>query len=402
MERGEALLNSIWRDALEARAQQGRLRSLREARRLGAGRVLVDGRTLIDFSSNDYLALTRHPELARRAAAFASEWGVGAGASRLVCGNLEPLQRIEEKVAAAKGTEAALLLASGWQTNASVLPALFDRRVLGGEPLVFSDRLNHASIHHGCNAASVRQLRYRHLDLNHLEGLLREHASEPAPKFILSETVFSMDGDRLDVPALVELAERHGAFLYLDEAHATGVLGRDGFGLAAGLGRRAGLVMGTFSKALGGFGGYVACSSALRDHLVNGCSGFVYSTGLPPPILGAIDAALDLVPTLESERLRLHQNAALLRDRLQAAGFDTGTSTTQIVPVLLGSEQRAVTIARALEDAGYLGVAIRPPTVPEGGSRIRFSLSAAHTQADVNGLADALIAAATATPHAPR
>lgn len=384
-----------WQGCLDGLAAAGRLRRLRTFGRAEAGRTVAAGRVLVDFSSNDYLGLSRHPELIRRAAAWAEEWGAGSRASRLVRGNLPPFETVETKLAAGKGTEAALVFTSGWQANAAVLPALLDARVLGAEPLVFSDRLNHASIHHGCRAAGAAQIRYRHNDLRHLEDLLQRHGGSDAPKFILTETVFSMDGDRADLPALTALADRHGAFLYLDEAHATGVLGRQGFGLAAGAtDDRASLVMGTFSKALGGFGAYVACSRRLREFLINRCSGLIYSTGLPPAVLGTMDAALDLVPTLEAERRHLLGLAERLRARFHEAGLDTGASTTQIVPVMLGDEERALEAARALEEAGLLGVAIRPPTVPPGTSRIRLALSAAHTVEEVDRLADALLACA--------
>jgi 8-amino-7-oxononanoate synthase len=380
-----------WAKALEEWEAAGRLRSLRRTAREAGGRIRRGGGpALLDFSSNDSLGLSRHPALIERAQAWAAAYGVGAGASRLVTGNLEQMEGIEEKIAAAKGTEAALLFPSGWQANASVLPALFDGKVHGAEPLVFADRLNHASLHHGCAAAGVRQIRYRHLDLGHLEALVRKHAASPAPKFIVSETVFSMDGDQADVAGLVEIAERHGAVLYLDEAHATGVLGPRGFGLAAAFAGRVDLVMGTCSKALGSQGAYVACSAELRAYLLNRSSGFVYSTALAPPLLGAIDAALDLLPTLDEARARLHRHASTLRGSLAAMDLDTGGSSTHIVPVLLGSEERALEVARALEDRGFLGIAIRPPTVPAGTSRIRLSLSAAHGEEDVAALIGAL------------
>jgi 8-amino-7-oxononanoate synthase len=180
---------------------------------------------LINFSSNDYLGLARHPALTARASEWAERWGTGAGASRLVTGNLDLFAAIEEKIARAKGTEAALVLGSGFLLNGTVLAALFERDAVGPEPLVFSDRLNHASIHHGCRAAGVRQVRYRHNDMNHLEHLLERHAADEAARFIITESVFGMDGDRADLARLVELSDRHGAFLYVDEAHATGVLG---------------------------------------------------------------------------------------------------------------------------------------------------------------------------------
>lgn len=388
-----ARFDDIWEAELVRREQAGRLRRLRTTERLGEGRIRTGGRILVDFSSNDYLGLARHPALAERAAVFAGRWGTGSGASRLVSGNLEPLEELEQKVARAKGSEAALLMASGWQANASVLPALLDPRILPGEPLVFADELNHASMRHGCRAARARVLGYRHLDLDHLESLLREHAAHPGPKFVLSETVFSMDGDVAEVPALVALAERHGAFLYLDDAHATGVLGREGYGLAAGLGAEVGLVVGTFGKALGAYGAYVACSRRLRDFLVNRCSGIVYSTSMPPPVLGAIDAAWEFVPSLGPQRDRLHENARRLRERLRSAGVDVGRSTTQIVPAILGADERAVRVAASLEEAGFLALPIRPPTVPEGTSRIRLSVCAHHRPEEIDQLVDALVAA---------
>lgn len=386
-----ARFDDIWTRALAELDAAGRRRALRPVTALDGAYAVVGGRRLADFSSNDYLGLSRHPALIERAADWARRWGTGAGASRLVRGELAPFAAIEARIARAKGTEAALVLASGFQANAALLPALLDARTLGAEPLVFADRLNHASLHHGCAAAGVRQIRFRHNDLGHLSELLARHAPEGRPMFVITETVFSMDGDRADVPALVALAERFDAFLYLDEAHATGVLGDTGFGLAAGFGGRIGLIMGTFSKALGGFGAYAAASAATRDFLINRCGGLIYATALPPPVLGAIDAALDLIPGLGEERDRVQRLAALFRARMAAAGLDTGASSTQIVPVLLGAEERALGVARALEEEGFLGVAIRPPTVPAGTSRIRFAFSAVHSEALVESLAAAVI-----------
>lgn len=381
----------FWQYSLAELDARGRRRRLRRTEALEGPWAMMDGRRLLDFSSNDYLGLSHHPELIRRAARFAEEWGAGSGASRLVRGNLAPFAPIEAKLAAAKGTEAALVFTSGYQANAAVLPALLDPKVLGAEPLVFADRLIHASLHMGLAAAGIRQTRFRHNDLAHLAELLDLHDGEERPKVIVTETVFSMDGDRADVAALAQLAERHRAFLYVDEAHATGVLGERGFGLAAGYGGRIGLVMGTFSKALGGFGAYVAGSAALCDYLVNRCGGLIYSTALPPSVLGAMDAALDLVPGLSAERGHLLQQAERLRALLNRAGLDTGASSTQIVPVILGSEDRALAVAAALEAEGFLGVAIRPPTVPTGTSRIRFALSAPHSAEQVEALAAAVI-----------
>ena len=353
---------------------------------------------LLNASSNDYLGLARHPECARRACEYARAWGVGASSSRLICGTLPVHEALEAKLARFKGSEAALIMGSGFQTNASALAALLDRRALGhtpgqgrgAEPLVFADKLNHASMHEGCRLAGVRQIRYRHLDCNHLEALLVRNASQPGPRFILSETVFSMDGDRADVPALAELAARHGAFLYLDEAHAVGVLGPDGAGLAAGATLNDGLVMGTFSKALGSYGAYICCSHTIREYLVNRSPGFIFSTALPPPVLGAADAALDLLPGMERERKALLALAERLRAGLVRAGLNTGESTTQIVPVTVGAESSALAAMRALESESILAVAVRPPTVPPGSSRLRLSLTALHGEKDVDRLVEAV------------
>ncbi|MDB5411557.1 MAG: 8-amino-7-oxononanoate synthase [Rhodospirillales bacterium] len=375
-----------------ARRAADRLRELTAVTPAGRGRLRRNGRDVVDFSSNDYLGLSSHPLLIERAAEYGRVWGVGARASRLVCGTLALHEAIEAKLAALKGTEAALILTSGYQANATILPALCHKDLLGQEALVFTDELIHNSLVVGCRAAGIRPIRFRHNDLGHLEDLLREAAPRRAVRFIVTESVFSMDGDRADVAALAGLAEMFGAFLYLDEAHATGVLGPRGLGLSDEAPGQVPMIMGTFSKALGSLGAYVACSRPLRDYLVNRCGGFVYSTALPPPVLGAIDAALDLLPTLGMERTRLAAAGDRVRAGFRAAGIDTGKSTTQIIPALIGGEAATLRLSRALEAEGLLGIAIRPPTVPEGTSRIRFALSAVHEDAEI----DRLVAAMTA------
>ncbi|MCR6632477.1 MAG: 8-amino-7-oxononanoate synthase [Magnetospirillum sp.] len=387
-------LDSRLHAALEDLAAQGRQRRLRGVEPLDGGRIRVQGRELVNFSSNDYLGLSRHSQVIERAREWAARWGAGSGASRLVSGHLEALTAIEEKIAAAKGVEAALVLASGWQCNVSVLSALLDRSLWGTEPLVFADRLNHASLHMGCQVAGAKQNRFRHNDLGHLKELLARTAREPGPRIIVTESVFSMDGDVPDVDQLAAIAEEWNALLYLDEAHATGVLGVNGFGLSVGA--HVDIAMGTFSKAMGSFGAYVACSKAVKDYLVNKASGLIYATALPPAVLGAMDAAIDLVPNLAPARARLQAMAAHVRARFHEAGLDTGASSTQIVPVILGEESRTLRVAAALEEQGLLGIAIRPPTVPNGTSRIRFALSAAHTDADIERLIHATIDAAKA------
>jgi 8-amino-7-oxononanoate synthase len=346
---------------------------------------------VLNVSSNDYLGLSRNPQCIARACEFAQAWGAGSASSRLICGTLPIHEALEAKLSRLKESEAALIMGSGFQTNASVLATLLDRQALNAEPLVFADKLNHASMHEGCRLAGVRQIRFKHLDLNHLESLLTKHAGTPGPRFILSESVFSMDGDRTDVRALAWMADRFGAFLYLDEAHAVGVLGPGGLGLASGVDIAQGLVMGTFSKALGSYGAYVCCSSTVREYLVNRAPGFIFSTALPPAALGAADAALDLILSMDKEREHLLSSAARFRNALHAEGLDTGQSDTQIVPVMAGEESRALQAMSALQDEGILAVAVRPPTVPPGGSRLRISLTARHTTEDVDRLAEAVI-----------
>lgn len=365
---------------IDQRAERRRL--IPYAPQLG-GMLTRDGQALLDFSSNDYLGLSTHGLLAQRAAEWALTYGAGAAASRLVTGTRPIHLAVEEKIARFKGTQAALLFPSGWHCNAAVLAALLKA---APDTLLFTDRLIHGSLHAG--AAGHRQIRFRHNDLAHLEELLTRHPGDA--KIIVTESVFSMDGDRADLPALSALARAHDAFLYVDEAHASGVLGPHGKGLSAGLG--VDLVMGTFSKALGGFGAYVAGSRLLIDYLMSACGGFIFSTAPPPAMLGAIDAALDLVPGMGEQRATLEGHGNTLRARLHAQGIDTADSSTQIVPVIVGEAQDALALAETLARQGMLAVAIRPPTVPRGTSRLRVALHANHASADIEQLAEAIIA----------
>ncbi|MCB2076564.1 MAG: 8-amino-7-oxononanoate synthase [Novosphingobium sp.] len=368
-------------------AARGQRRLIVAADMSGNGRIYRHSRELLDFSSNDYLGLARHPALVERSREWAGRYGAGSGASRLVTGTSEAHLAIEDRIARFKGTEAALLFNSGWQANASVLPALV---AAAPGTAVFTDRLIHASLHTGCAAARVRQHRFRHNDLDHLADLLEEHGAGAPARIIVSESVFSMDGDVGDLQGLKDIARRHDAFLFVDEAHATGVLGPAGAGLAAGVDGGVDLAMGTFSKALGSFGAYIAGSRVLCDYLVNTCSGFIYSTALPPAVLGAIDAALDIVPGLDAERSKLAKLGDDLRAGLAKAGYPVTASSTHIVPAIVGGAGAAVDLSARLEGQGMLAAAIRPPTVPEGTSRLRFALRAAHDIADVEALLEAI------------
>ncbi len=340
----------------------------------------------LNFSSNDYLGLSQHPTLIQRAQEWAKEYGAGAGASRLVTGNIAPFETIENKIAAFKGKEAALIMVSGFQTNVSVLPALFDPKTLNAEPLVFSDKLNHASMHLGCAAAGISQIRFRHNDITHLSELLEKHKDSVAPKFILTESVYSMDGDIAPIDEIAALSQQHDCIFICDEAHATGVLGENGSGLA----QKADIVIGTFSKAFGSFGAYVACSQNVKDYLINKCAGLIYATALSPSVLGAIDAALDLVPSLNKERAELQNRSKYFRDQMISMGFDCGSSQTQIVPVMMGASDDALQLAAELRNNGFWATAIRPPTVPKGSARVRFAFSATHSQENVQKLLNSL------------
>lgn len=369
-----------------------RRRWLRTMTALPGGRVQLNGRELVNFASNDYLGL----------AAQLQEFGSDdppACSSRLICGGHPRFNQIEQRIAELKGTEAALLFGTGFQANASVLESLLSPELhgrgagtrRGANVQVFSDRLIHASFQAGLRAARIKQYRYRHNDLDHLAELLRAHRRPEIACLILTESVFSMDGDRTPIRRLRELARESDAWLYVDEAHATGVLGHRGMGLMAGpaeeiRGREGEVILGTFSKALASFGAYVACSHSVREYLINRCPGLIYSTALPPGVLARTAEALERVPKMEAERKVLGERSAQLRGGLRQLGLDTGHSDTQIVPVTLGSDRRVLGVARDLEEQGWLVGAIRPPTVPEGTGRLRFSVTAAHSAEDIDRL----------------
>ncbi len=377
---------SRYQTFLDALEQDRLLRTLSDVAATHARTLDVAGQVYVNFAGNDYLALRFHEALIGRARGWAQAYGTGSGASRLVTGNLDLFAQIETKVATLKNKPGALLMASGFQANAGVLQALFEKRVLGDAPLVFADRLNHASMHFGCQAAGVRQIRYQHADAAHLDELLTQYRPDGRPKFILTESVFSMDGDVAPMSEIASLARAHDAMLIVDDAHATGILGPGGCGLSEG----ADLIVGTFSKALGSFGAYVACPETVRDYLVNRCSSFVYSTALPPPVLGAVDAALDLLPDLDEDRAHVANLALAFRDEAASLGLDTGASSTQIVPIIAGATDAALDLSARLRRAGFWATPIRPPTVREGTARVRIAFTAAHTDRDLENLLDAL------------
>jgi len=367
---------------LQQRADQGLLRTLKPVDSRGAGKLRRDSRELIDFSSNDYLGLAHHPDLKFATQKAIEEWGVSSCASRLLSGDMKIHHTLEEKVASLSGKERALVFGSGYQANIGIISAL-----VGRGDAVFSDKLNHASIVDGIGLSGAKCFRFRHNDLDHLETLLKKHSHEFKARLIVTETVFSMEGDLCSLDRLVALKDQYGGLLMVDEAHATGIYGPGGAGLVAeqGLTERVELIMGTFSKALGSFGAYVAGSAEIVDFLINACRSFIYSTALPPAIAAANLTALEIVAKEPERSEVLRENAAWFRAALIDHGHEVRGSS-QIVPLVVGEAERASAASGALAEQGFWVLPIRPPTVPVGESRLRFSLTYDHSRQQLSEL----------------
>jgi len=354
------------------------------------GKITVDGRTYVNFSSNDYLNLAHHPGVVRAGREALRAYGCGATASRLVTGTLRIHDELEQTLAAYKGYPTALVFGSGYLANAGAIPALAGR----GDH-VFADRLVHASIVDAIVMSRANLHRFRHNDANHLMHLLGR-CRERGRRLIVTESVFSMDGDLAPLADLVAAADEHDAMVMIDEAHAIGVFGPFGSGLVRehGLEVSVNVSMGTLSKALAGYGGFVACSEVMREFLINRARALIYSTGLPP---GSIGSALEVLRMAAGDgRMgrRLLHHAAAFRQRLKDSGLNTGDSDSQIVPIIVGESAQTLSFARRLRDRGILAIAIRPPTVPEGSARIRLAVTLAHTEEDLEWAASEIAAAA--------
>ncbi|MCX6998629.1 MAG: 8-amino-7-oxononanoate synthase [Kiritimatiellaeota bacterium] len=376
-------------DELEKLRQQHLYREARAWPETG-GRVRVDGRALLNFSSNDYLDLAHHPTVLAAAEHALRAGGAGATASRLVVGTLPLHEELEARLARLKGCPAALVFGSGYLANAGTVPAL-----AGRGDTIFADRLAHASLVDAVLLSRAELLRFRHNDVGHLDELLSK-CTGGGRKLVVTESVFSMDGDLAPLPELAAVAGRHGALLLVDEAHATGVFGPGGGGVIRELGLESAVnvSMGTLSKALGGYGGFVAVSARLREWLINRARAFIFSTALPPAMLGAALGALDVLEQQPGAGAELLRRAAAFRQKLQAAGLDTMASASQIIPILVGDNARALALAARLRAQGLLVVAIRPPTVPAGSARLRLSVTLAHTTAELDRAAELIVAAA--------
>ena len=345
-------------------------------------RVTVDGRDYVCFCSNNYLGLAGDPRIGAAATAAIERYGWGSGASRLVSGTMTPHRELEEALARFKGAEDALVFPTGYMANIGTIAAL-----VGGDDLVIGDQLNHASIIDGCRLSQATYRVYRHCDVDAARRLLQLlRLNRPRGRvLIVTDSVFSMDGDLAPLPALAALAREFGAMLMIDEAHGTGVLGERGRGAAELLGVEDGVhvTVGTLSKALGGIGGFVAGSRPLIELLRNRARSFIYTTALPAPACAAAMAALRIIEAEPERRARVLAVAGRVRGGLRAAGYDTMQSEHHIIPVLVGETGATAEFAGHLRDRGVLAPSIRPPTVPEGQSRVRLSAMATHSDEDI-------------------
>ena len=362
---------------LEARHQLRRLRPIESA----TGPVIrLEGRSVILLASNDYLGLATHPALKQAAVAATDEYGVGSGAARLISGTLPPHTELEAALATFKGTEAALVFGSGYLANLGLIPAL-----MGRDGLILADRLCHASLLDGCRLSGAELRRYRHGDVAHLQSLLAKRKSS-RKTLIVTDGVFSMDGDLAPLREIVPLAERYGAILFVDDAHGTGVMGASGLGTLEhfGLKDRLPFHMGTLGKALGTSGAYVAGTADCIRYILNRARTFLFSTAPPPANAAATIAALTVLQTEPERRVRLWENREYLFAGLKKLGFPTTDSASPIMPVLIEDAERTLVMAERLLQLGVYAPAIRPPTVPEGTSRIRITVTSEHTRSQLD------------------
>ena len=385
------------RQTLDDLKAQGLRRRLLEIGSAAGPRARIGDRTVLAFASNNYLGLANDPRVREAARRAIDRWGWGAGASRLLGGHTEAHAALEADLADFKHAEAAIVFPTGYMANLGLISAL-----AGRGDLVLSDRENHASLYDAVRLSGARPLRYPHGDAAAAQDLLAKHRDAPGRRLLVTDTVFSMSGDLAPLADVAPACRKHGCMLVLDEAHATGVLGPTGAGLAEALGIRDGASasVGTLSKALGGVGGFVAASRDVCDLLVNRARSFIYTTALPAAACEAAREALRIVRAEPERRERLLGLTRHARDALHAKGFDTGPSASHIIPIIVGTPERALAMAAALMDRGIFCPAIRPPTVPPGTSRLRISLTWEHTEEDIARLVEALVEARDNAKHA--
>ena len=387
---------TAWLEAhLDGLESAGQKRNLRTVMTAPNARIVLDGREVILLGSNNYLALSTHPKVVAAAVEAAQEYGTGASGSRLMTGNCQLYTALESKIATVKSTEAAIVFSAGYLANVSTIPVL-----VGEGDLILSDALNHASIIDGCRLSKATRQIYRHCDVAHLKELMANSAQFKR-RLIITDGVFSMDGDIAPLPDICEVADEYDAMVMVDDAHAFGVLGEHGGGTVDHFRlKNHGIIqLGTLSKAVGAVGGYVAGSRILIDALINSARSFMFGTGLPPSTIAAATAAIEVIQSTPEWRHRLFDNAQWLKTALLEAGFELLPSETQILPLMLGESTVASRFADALLDYGVYAPAIRPPTVPEGTSRLRVSVMASHTPDDLEFALNSFLQARTTATH---
>jgi len=370
------------KEFLKEKEKNNLLRVLRPADSRKEGLIYIKGKKYIDFCSNDYLGLSEHPAIKDISKETLEKFGTSSSASRLLSGDLALHHELEEKIASFKSKEDALIFNTGYQANVGVISALSGRR-----DVVFSDKLNHASIIDGIVLSGAKLFRFFHNDTVQLESLLKRERHKFKGCLIITESVFSMDGDKAPLKRLASLAKEYNSKFMVDEAHATGIFGENGSGLVEEqeISDKVDIVMGTFSKALGSFGAYIACSTKIKEYLINTCRSFIYSTALPPSVIAANIKSLELVKNEPIRRKTLLENSDYLRENLKKHGFKI-KSSSQIIPLLTQESDRAVKLSEKLRERGHWVLPIRPPTVPRGESRLRFSLTYHHTKDMLEGL----------------
>lgn len=365
---------------------KGRFRELRKLTKLSNGFVEWEGKTYLNLSSNDYLGIAHNKQLHEEFFAtidrsdLLNDFGLSAASSRLLTGNGSAYTELEQKLAQLFGTESALVFNSGYHANIGILPALSSK-----DDLILSDKLNHASLIDGTRLCAAKHIRYKHLDYTHLESVLEKQRDSHKRVFIVSESIFSMDGDIADLQKLVELKKKYGCILYIDEAHAFGTRGNKGLGMCEETGTidSIDIIVGTFGKAAASQGAYAACSEEIRNMLINCMRPFIFTTGLPPVNIKWTNFIVDKISRMHAERKHLATISEHVKNRLTEKGFGS-ESASNIMPIIYGQDTIAAEKAQNAQDAGFLVFAIRPPTVPEGTARLRLSLSASHTLHDLD------------------
>ena len=337
--------------------------------------ITIDGRQLISMASNNYLGLANHPAVRQAAIEAIEQWGVGAGAARLISGNMAPHVQLEEDLAQFKQVEATLTFGTGYSTNLGLIPSLIDR-----DGLILADRYCHASLIDACRLTKAKLRVFHHNDVEHLERLLKKRG-KACPTLVVTEGVFSMDGDLAPLPDLLTLCQHHDATLLIDDAHGTGVMGLKGRGTVEhfGLNPKDVIQIGTLSKAIGTSGGYVAGTTSLKEYLINTSKAFIYTTAQPPAIAAATSASIQIIQNEPDRRQRLWDNRNYLYSELKNMGFQLTNTQSPILPLIVKSSETAMKMSQALNEAGIFVPAIRPPTVPKNSSRLRLAICSEHS-----------------------